>query len=62
MNLGKERHGRFLIGNGASNGDELAFLNLFLEGNPFLDCRECPRIVDAGAGHGGFRGFGDGEE
>lgn len=62
-NLGKERHGGFFIINGTSNGDELAFLNVFLEGNPLFDCGECTRIIAAAASHSGFvLGLGDGEE
>jgi len=63
MNLGKERHGRFFVRDGASNGNELALFDLFLESDPFLDGGEGPtRIAAVGAGHGGFLGLGDGEE
>jgi len=61
MNLRKERHGGFFIGDGASNGNELAFLNLFLENDLLLDCGEGPSRI-AGGGHGGFVGLGDGKE
>lgn len=61
MNLRKERHGGFFIGDGASNGNELTFLDLFLESDPLLDCGEGPTRT-AGAGHGGFVGPGDGKE
>ena len=40
MNLGKERHGRFFVRDGASNGNELALFDLFLESDPFLDGEE----------------------
>lgn len=60
-NLRKERHGRFVIGDGTSNGDELAFLNVFFKSDSFFDCCECTWIVTtaAGAGHGGELCYGE---
>lgn len=60
---GKERHGGFFIGDGASNGDELALFYLLLESDPLLEGGEGPtRIAAAGAGHGGFLSLGDVDE
>lgn len=64
-NLRKERHGGFIVGDGASNGDEFAFLYVFLESDSLFDCCEFAWIVAtaaAAAGHCGYFEFTDGEE
>lgn len=62
MNLGKERHGGFFIGDVASNGNELAFFNFFLESDSILECGKGPTRIAGAGNHGGFVDLGDGEE
>lgn len=52
INLWKKGHGGFVVGNGASNGDEFAFLDVLFEGDGLLDGGEGAGAT--GGGHGDY--------